>query len=114
IVQAAHMVSVEGADAVVAGGVELISLVSRDNSPNPSVRERYPAVYMARGVTAEIVAKRYAISREHQDEYALLSQQRTARAQNEGAFDEEIAPIAVTHAVLDKKTGEAIGEEHRQ
>jgi len=66
---------------------------------------------MVMGDTAEVVAKRYKISREAQDQYALLSQQRTARAQEEGFFKEELAPMHVTRAVLDKKTGEKTGEE---
>src|SRR5262249_9606811 len=59
VVQAADMVMVEGAEAVIGGGVESISLVQRDNSPNEWVRERYPGVYMVMGETAEVVAKRY-------------------------------------------------------
>jgi acetyl-CoA acyltransferase len=61
---------------------------------------------MAMGDTAEVVAKRYKISRQVQDEYSLLSQQRTARAQNDGFFEGEIAPMKVTRAILDKKTGQ--------
>jgi acetyl-CoA acyltransferase len=75
------------------------------------VKERLPGLYMVMGDTAEVVAKRYHISREAQDRYALLSQQRTARAQQEGFFKEELAPMHVTRAVLDKKTGDKIGEE---
>ncbi len=70
-----------------------------------------PGIYMVMGDTAEVVAKRYKISREAQDEYALLSQQRTARAQKEGFFEGEIAPMRVTRGILDKKTGEIIGKE---
>jgi acetyl-CoA acyltransferase len=66
---------------------------------------------MVMGETAEVVAKRYGISREAQDEYALVSQQRTARAQADGFFKDELASIRVTRAVLDKKTGEKVGEE---
>jgi len=66
---------------------------------------------MQMGETAEVVAKRYGISRQAQDEYALLSQQRTARAQAEGFFHEEITPFRATMAVLDKKTGEKIGTQ---
>ena len=65
---------------------------------------------MVMGDTAEVVAKRYKISRQAQDEYSLVSQQRTARAQQEGFFAGEIAPMKVTRAVLDKKTGERIGD----
>src|SRR5206468_5137360 len=79
--------------------------------PNPWVAAQHPGVYMAMGETAEIVARRYTISRQAQDEYALASQQRTARAQQEGCFKDELAPIRVTRAVLDKKSGEKIGED---
>jgi acetyl-CoA acyltransferase len=111
IAQAAHMVLAEGCEAVIGGGVESITMLERSNSPNPWVKERYPGVYMVMGDTAEVVAKRYGISRQAQDEYALASQQRTAQAQRDGFFADEIAPIHVTRAVLDKQTGEAIGEE---
>src|SRR5213080_1035388 len=66
---------------------------------------------MVMGDTAEVVAKRYKIGREAQDRYALSSQQRTARAQQEGFFKEELAPMHVTRGVLDKKTGEVVGKE---
>jgi acetyl-CoA acyltransferase len=66
---------------------------------------------MVMGETAEVVAKRYKISRQAQDEFALASQQRTARAQQEGFFKEELAAMQVKRAVLDKKTGEKVGEE---
>ncbi len=66
---------------------------------------------MAMGETAEVVAKRYKIGRQAQDEYSVISQQRTARAQQEGFFGEEIAPMKVTKALLDKKTGEITGRE---
>jgi acetyl-CoA acyltransferase len=111
IVQAAHMIVHEGAEAVVGGGVESISLIARDNSPNPVVKERYPGLYMVMGETAEVVARKYGISRDAQDEYALISQQRTARAQADGLFRNELAPMSVTRAVLDRKTGEKVGEE---
>src|SRR5439155_365107 len=86
-------------------------LAKRDSSPNPWVKEHYPGIYMVMGDTAEVVAKRYRISREAQDRYALQSQQRTARAQQEGFFKEELAPMHVTRGVLDKKTGEVVGKE---
>jgi acetyl-CoA acetyltransferase family protein len=66
---------------------------------------------MVMGDTAEVVAKRYNVSRQTQDELSLLSQQRTARAQQEGFFDGEIAPMKVTKALFDKKTGEKTGTE---
>ncbi len=111
IVQAAHMVLQEGAEAAIGGGVESITMMQRDGSPNPWVKEQHPGVYMAMGDTAEVVAKRYNVTREAQDELSLLSQQRIAAAQERGFFAGEIAPIDVTRAILDKKTGEKIGEE---
>jgi acetyl-CoA acetyltransferase family protein len=111
IVQAAHMVTQEGVEAAVGGGVESITMMQRDGSPNPWVKEHYPGLYMVMGDTAEVVAKRYKVSRRAQDEVALASQQRIARAQQDGFFKAEIAPIEVTRAVLDKKSGEKIGEE---
>ncbi len=111
IVQAAHMVVSEGVETAIGGGVESITMMQRDNSPNPVVKEQHPGLYMVMGETAEVVAKRYHVSREAQDEYSLISQQRVARAQQDGFFTGEIAPIEVTRAVLDKKSGEKIGEE---
>ena len=111
IAQAAHMVLLEGVEAVIGGGVESITMMQRDNSPNPVVKEQHPGIYMAMGDTAEVVAKRYQVSRLAQDEYSLVSQQRVARAQQDGFFAGEIAPIQVRRAILDKKTGEKIGEE---
>jgi acetyl-CoA C-acetyltransferase len=109
IAMAAHQIVQEGVDAAIGGGVESISLTPRDSDPNPVLQERLPGIYMVMGNTAEVVAKRYQISREAQDEYSLTSQQRTARAQREGFFEGEIAPMKVTMAVLDKKTGEKAG-----
>jgi acetyl-CoA acetyltransferase family protein len=111
IVQASHMIVQEGADAVVAGGVESISMVARDDSPNPWTAEHYPGVYMVMGATAEVVARRYGISRRAQDEYGLLSQQRTAHAQREGFFEAELAPIEVTRAVRPKTSPDANEQE---
>ncbi|MGH7390835.1 MAG: thiolase family protein [Candidatus Rokuibacteriota bacterium] len=111
IVQAAHMVLQEGAEAAIGGGVESITMMQRDQSPNPWVKEHFPGVYMVMGDTAEVVAKRYKISRQAQDQYSLASQQRTARAQQDGLLKEELAPMQVQRAVLDKKTGEKVGEE---
>jgi acetyl-CoA acyltransferase len=106
---AAHQIVAEGVDVAIGGGVESISLTPRDNEPNPVLKERLPGIYMGMGETAEVVARRYQVSRESQDEYALESQRRTARAQNEGFFAGEIAPMKVEMALLDKKTGEKIG-----
>jgi len=111
IAMAAHEVLHEGANAAIGGGVESISMTPRDFDPHPALKEQVPGLYMVMGDTAEVVAKRYKISRHAQDEYALLSQQRTARAQSEGFFVNEIAPMNVTMALLDKKTGEKIGTQ---
>jgi acetyl-CoA acyltransferase len=108
---AANSIVNDGAEVMIGGGVESITMMQRDSSPNPWVKERLPGIYMVMGDTAEVVAKRYTISRQAQDEYSLLSQQRTARAQQEGLFKEELAPMHVTRAVLDRKTGEKVGEE---
>jgi acetyl-CoA acyltransferase len=111
IALAAHQIINEGVDAAIGGGVESITMAQRDNDPNPVLKERLPGIYMVMGDTAEVVAKRYKISREAQDEYSLLSQQRTARAQQEGFFEDEIAPMRVTRGILDKKTGQIAGKE---
>jgi acetyl-CoA acetyltransferase family protein len=111
VVQAAHLVMNEHVDVAIGGGVESITMMVRDNSPNPWVQEHVPGIYMAMGDTAEVVAKRYNISRQAQDEYSLVSQQRTAKAQQDGFFGGELAPMKVTRAILDKKSGEKIGEE---
>src|SRR3989449_520315 len=111
VVQAAHMVLQEGVDAAIGGGIQTNTMVPPGNKPHPWVKEHYPGLYMVMGDTAEVVAKRYHVSRQAQDEYSLSSQQRTARAQDEGFFKEEIAPMQVKRAILDKKTGDKIGEE---
>ncbi|HEV8145259.1 MAG TPA: thiolase family protein [Bryobacteraceae bacterium] len=111
IAMAAHQIINEGAEAAIGGGTESISLTARDSDPNPWVKEHVPGIYMVMGDTAEVVAKRYNVSRQTQDELSLLSQQRTARAQQEGFFDGEIAPMKVTKALFDKKTGEKTGTE---
>lgn len=106
---AARQVIVDRMDAVVAGGVESISLVQTPdlrNGTDPELLAMVPDVYMPMLQTAEVVARRYGISRERQDEYALRSQQRTARAQDAGAFDAEIVPVTATMAVQDRATGE--------
>src|SRR4029077_7677628 len=114
IAMAAHQIVQEGADAAIGGGTESITMTERSTSPNPWIVEHCPEIYMVMGDTAEVVAKRYKISREAQDEYSLSSQQRTARAQQAGSFEEELAPLKVTRAVLDKKTGEPVRQEEAQ
>ena len=111
IATAATQVASGFADVIMAGGVESITSFQRANcgeiSKNPRLLENKPDIYMAMGNTAEVVARRYQLSREYQDEYALASQQRTARAQAEGRFDDEIHPMSVRWMKTDRKTGES-------
>ncbi|HLK12671.1 MAG TPA: acetyl-CoA C-acyltransferase [Candidatus Binatia bacterium] len=106
---AAHMVENEGADAVIGGGLESITMLQNDFSKhqlfNPWLMEHYKQVYMPMGLTAEVVADRYKVSRQAQDEYALASQQRTAAFQASGKHRDEIVPMTVTMEVTDKATG---------
>jgi acetyl-CoA acyltransferase len=111
VAMAAHQIINEGVEVAIGGGVESITMMGRDTKPNPWIQEHYPGIYMVMGDTAEVVAKRYKIGREAQDEYSLSSQQRTARAQAEGFFKGEIAPMQVTRGIVDKKTGEITGQE---
>ena len=88
-------------DVVVAGGVESVSLVQNEYSNKYKSKDRLliknkPDIYMSMIETAEVVSKRYNISREQQDEYALQSQIRTANAQNKGYFNDEIIPVKAT------------------
>ncbi len=98
------------AQIMMAGGVESITGLSRGTpgefDENPRLLEEMPDMYMAMGNTAEVVARRYQVTREAQDEYALQSQQRYATAQKQGYIDDEISPMQVQWAKLvDKKTG---------
>ena len=111
IATAAKQIVDDDMQIVVGGGLESISLVQNDKAnrfrtQDPMLVKRVPALYMAMIETAEIVAERYKIPREAQDEYALRSQQRTAAAQQAGRFDAEIAPLGSTMLVTDRKTGE--------
>lgn len=110
---AAHAITQEGAGPMVAGGVESISMVQpKVRSARESwIEEHKPDIYMTMIETADIVAKRYDLSREYQDEYALHSQQRTAAAQEAGKFDDEIVPMTTTMGVKDKETGEISHKE---
>jgi acetyl-CoA acyltransferase len=107
---AANQIASGCSDIIVAGGVESISLtmksVNTENLINPLLKEQVPGIYFPMGQTAEIVARRYDVSREAQDLYALQSQQRTAQAQAAGLFDDEIVPMAVKYRVEDKATGQ--------
>ena len=107
---AANQIASGCSEIIVAGGVESISLtmksVNTDNLINPLLKEQVPGLYFPMGQTAEIVARRYNVSREEQDLYALQSQQRTVQAQADGLFNDEIVPMAVKYKVEDKNTGE--------
>jgi acetyl-CoA C-acetyltransferase len=108
IATAAKQVIVDRMDVCVAGGVESISLVQTGEmrlGPDPELLAMYPNVYMPMIDTAEIVGKKYGVSRERCDEYALRSQHRTAAAHAEGRFSAEIIPVTATMAVKDKETG---------
>lgn len=98
-------------DIAVAGGVESISLVQNKykntyRNQAKSVKENDPFAYMPMIETAEVVSRRYGISRQEQDNYSLLSQQRTAFAQEAGLFDDEIVPMEVIQAAVDRETKE--------
>jgi acetyl-CoA C-acetyltransferase len=110
IALAARSVIFDGVEVAVGGGGESISLVQNEHfnmwhAIDPELVSIKNDAYMAMLDTAEVVAKRYNISRERQDEYALESQRRTASAQQGGRFKDELAPIKTTMAVVDKTTG---------
>ena len=110
---AARSIICDEIDVALAGGGEAISRTVTPDAPryaSRSVLDKQPAAYIPMIETAEIVAKRYGISREAQDEFAAQSQQRAAAALARGAFDEEIAPITVEKALFDKE-GNGIGSE---
>ncbi|MFZ6647494.1 acetyl-CoA C-acyltransferase [Undibacterium sp. TJN25] len=115
IATAAKQIIVDGMQVTIGGGLESISLVQNDKvntyrARDPHLVQALPQIYMTMLETAEIVAERYGISRAAQDDYALQSQQRTARAQQEGRFATEIAPFTATMLVTDKATG-AVSEK---
>jgi acetyl-CoA C-acetyltransferase len=116
IAMAAHRVIVDRVPIMAAGGVESISLVQNEHFNNfrihePWLDEHKPEVYMPMIETAEVVAKRYYVTREVQDEYSLASQQRTAAGQKSGRFAAEIVPLTTKKIVQDKTTGETREEE---
>ena len=96
-------------DCIMAGGGESISTTQGHSNThmyvNDKLAEETPGIYHAMGTTAECVAKRYNVSREAQDEYALSSQQRTAKAQDEGIYDDEIIPMDTKMILRNKETG---------
>ncbi|MDO8909927.1 MAG: acetyl-CoA C-acyltransferase [Pseudohongiella sp.] len=111
IATAAKQIIVDNMDIVIGAGLESISLVQNDHrnkfrTVDQNVLTMSQHAYMPMLQTAEVVAKRYGISRDAQDEYSLQSQQRTAAAQAAGKFDQEIAPMESSMGIADKATGE--------
>ena len=106
---AAQRIIVDRVPVMVAGGVESISLVQNSTNMATATEEwlmqRKPELWMQMIDTAEVVSRRYQVTREKQDEFALLSQQRTAAAQKAGRFDAEIAPLSTVKEMTDKETG---------
>ena len=97
-------------DILVAGGLESISLVQNEHANmyrvvDKNLTAKHQHIYMPMLDTAEVVAKRYNVSRADQDAYALQSQQRTALAQDAGKYDDEIAPLASSMGLMDRETG---------
>ncbi|MFT6733112.1 MAG: acetyl-CoA C-acetyltransferase [Polaribacter sp.] len=116
IATAAKQIISDGAQTIVAGGCESISLVQNAKMnmfrvADPVVVANAPDIYMPMLDTAEVVAKRYEVSREKQDAYALKSQERTAKAQVAGLYDDEIIPVSATKMVTDRETGETHEEK---
>src|SRR3954452_11002062 len=114
IATAAKQIIVDRMDVQVAGGVESISLVQTPEmrvGSDPELLSMHNGIYMPMIQTAEVVGKRYTVSRERQDEYALRSQQRTAAAQGAGKFDDRITPVPTKTKVTDKATGETSMKE---
>ena len=109
VAMAAHSIVMEGAPAAIGAGVESTSQMPPSRPPQARetwIEEHKPNLYLSMIQTADIVAKRYGISREAQDKLSLISQQRTAAAQAAGKLDEEVVPITVTQAFKDRDTGE--------
>jgi acetyl-CoA C-acetyltransferase len=117
VATAAKYIINDGAPIAIGAGIESISLVQNGHingfmAVDPWLKENVPELGTSMIETAEIVAERYGVSREAQDEYALQSQQRTAQAQSEGRFDREIAPMTTVMKVLvNKETGETADKE---
>jgi len=111
IATAAKQILYDGMDVVIGGGVESISLVQNEHMNTHKMVDKtlvahHKHIYMPMLQTAEVVAKRYNISREAQDAYALQSQQRTAKAQESGKFDQEIISTTTNMGVMDRETKE--------
>src|SRR5206468_4027837 len=107
----AKEIVVDGLEVAVGGGLESISLVQNEHinrwrGQDPVLVQRIPAIYMTMLETAEVVAERYNIGREAQDEYSLQSQKRTAQGQRDGRVDAEIVPLPSVMTVTDRATGQ--------
>ncbi len=116
IATAAKQIIADGMQVVIGGGLDSISIVQNEHMNthrmvDKALVSKHPATYMPMLQTAEIVAKRYGISRERQDEYGYQSQMRTAAGQIAGKFDDEIVPVTVTKGVFNKETKEITFEE---
>ncbi|WP_372915830.1 acetyl-CoA C-acyltransferase [Sandarakinorhabdus sp.] len=114
IATAAKQIIVDGMTVTIGAGVDSISMVQNDKmrvQGDPSLVAMHPNVYMPMLQTAEIVAKRYGVSRDRQDEYGYQSQMRTAAAQAAGKFDDEIVPMTATMAMVNKETKEVTHHE---
>jgi acetyl-CoA C-acetyltransferase len=110
IATAAKQIVLDGMDVVIAGGVENISLTQTKHkntyrARSPAVLDRMPHMWMAMIETAEIVAERFRITREAQDEFSLQSQQRTSSAQRAGRFAAELAPLRTRKTITDRESG---------
>ncbi|MCZ6658392.1 MAG: thiolase family protein [Gammaproteobacteria bacterium] len=107
---AANQIASGQTEVAIGGGVDSISMRTRQEAgksePNKVLLEEKPEIFMAMGNTAEVVARRYQVTREMQDEYALQSQQRYAAAQEAGFIGEEIVPMNATMLKVDKETGD--------
>ena len=116
IAMAAKTIVADGVDIMVGGGLESISLVQNEHmnlyrGKDPRLLAKHEHMYMAMIDTAEVVAARYGVSRDAQDEYALQSQQRTAAGQADGKFDDEIVPMPSNKGVMDRETKEISFED---
>ena len=111
---AAKQIIVDNQTIAIGGGVESISMVQTAEmrvAPDMNVIAKHPNAYIQMIDTAEIVAKRYGVSRDAMDEYALISQQRTHAAQEAGRFDDEIVPMKSVMKVMNKETKEISEQE---
>lgn len=116
IALAAKTIIADGVDIMVGGGLESVSLVQNEHmnmhrAADPRLLAIHKHIHMPMIDTAEVVANRYSVSREAQDEYALQSQQRTAAGQEAGKFDDEIVPLASNKGVMDRETKEISFED---